>query len=445
MTFPLNYHPGIWSSGVSTMAAHDWPRVRVYGVDENILDTNWSEELMVDNMVGGHFNLTDKGAPNIVERMYQEERDAGGYFHHVDSSKIPPWTLSSSIFFNDTDVIDKSNFTSIFNRTTQNLNRLLFSPLVMYQNMTPFYEKTIYTIVSSSLYEHDIYKPGEQFMIDTPYVCPQGHYAFARQPLTPLAFVSQFPGTSFRKKPLTDWGQRQPLLLTMQTYSYFENLIEAQQFNTTQTYGLFPNVTVPDAKPMIANRTTPWKNVLFIKFKRHASDSEREFIKRTMKALPILHNNRFVEVIDLDENLRTIDEASEMLNAAVSILVGIMMFLAFFVLLLSLSAIVYENFHEIGVLRAIGFTAAQIVTMYMMEALAVVFASLALSLPIGIGISAALTLQDEVFQVMQSTIFFPTDTFIVLSVVCAIIAIVATYIPTRRVKRTLIANLLSVS
>ena len=66
------------------------------------------------------------------------------------------------------------------------------------------------------------------------------------------------------------------------------------------------------------------------------------------------------------------------------VIIAIMMFLCFFSLQAAMTANMYEQSKEIGVLRAIGFTGFRISTLYFYEALLLVFASCLLGVMIGV-------------------------------------------------------------
>ena len=77
-------------------------------------------------------------------------------------------------------------------------------------------------------------------------------------------------------------------------------------------------------------------------------------------------------------------KALDLLNLVFYVTIGIMMFLCFFSLQASMTANLYEQSKEIGVLRSIGFTSYRISTLYFYEALLLVFASCLLGIMIGV-------------------------------------------------------------
>jgi len=74
------------------------------------------------------------------------------------------------------------------------------------------------------------------------------------------------------------------------------------------------------------------------------------------------------------------------------IVIVITMFLCFFSLSSSMSANLYEQAKEIGILRAIGFKKIRIIMLYVYEAFILVFASSIMGILIGIVVGWSMTL-----------------------------------------------------
>ena len=99
-----------------------------------------------------------------------------------------------------------------------------------------------------------------------------------------------------------------------------------------------------------------------------------------------------------------------------------MMFLCFFSLSASMSANLYEQTKEIGILRSIGFTKIRIRLLYFYEALVLVFTSSMLGVLVGVGVGMTLALQQSIYNMTSVNFYFPwKQTFLILmlSVLCA--------------------------
>ena len=79
-------------------------------------------------------------------------------------------------------------------------------------------------------------------------------------------------------------------------------------------------------------------------------------------------------------------------NQVFDVLIVIIMFLCFFALSSNMSANLYEQTNEIGILRSIGFSKNRIVMLYFYESLVLVFAACTLGVLVGITVGYTITL-----------------------------------------------------
>lgn len=80
------------------------------------------------------------------------------------------------------------------------------------------------------------------------------------------------------------------------------------------------------------------------------------------------------------------------MNKLFNSIIIITMFLCFFALSANMSANLYEQTKEIGVLRSIGFTKLRIKLLYFYEAMVLVFASSMMGIIIGMVVGYTLTI-----------------------------------------------------
>ena len=83
------------------------------------------------------------------------------------------------------------------------------------------------------------------------------------------------------------------------------------------------------------------------------------------------------------------------------------MFLCFFSLSASMSANLYEQKKEIGVLRAMGFTRYRINMLYFYEALVLVVTSCILGILIGTVVAYTMLLQFNLFLTQRAHVYWP--------------------------------------
>lgn len=104
-----------------------------------------------------------------------------------------------------------------------------------------------------------------------------------------------------------------------------------------------------------------------------------------------------LKVWNSQDDKETFDSVKQILNIIFTLIIAVTMFLCFFSLSSSMSANLYEQTKEIGVLRAIGFRRRHITLLYMYEAFILVLASSLLGIIIGIIIGFTMTLQQVLF------------------------------------------------
>ena len=104
-----------------------------------------------------------------------------------------------------------------------------------------------------------------------------------------------------------------------------------------------------------------------------------------------------IEVNDLYEAAKQNEKALSLLNMIFSTTIAIMMFLCFFALQGSMTANLYEQTKEIGILRSLGFTKWRICLLYFYEALLLVFASCLLGVLIGVIVGQTMVIQQDIF------------------------------------------------
>ena len=78
---------------------------------------------------------------------------------------------------------------------------------------------------------------------------------------------------------------------------------------------------------------------------------------------------------DIVEDFENLDQVQAILKVIFSFVISITMFLCFFSLSASMSANLYQQSKEIGVMRAIGISKAQVLRIFVYEAFILVFSS----------------------------------------------------------------------
>jgi len=115
--------------------------------------------------------------------------------------------------------------------------------------------------------------------------------------------------------------------------------------------------------------------------------------------------------------------------------IAIMMFLCFFSLSASMSANLYDQTKEIGILRSMGVTKVRITLLYFYEALILVFSSSFLGILIGVFVGWTMKLQMDLFLNQESEFFFPWKQMLEIFALSLLCAIFSTFGPTTQLTR----------
>ena len=122
------------------------------------------------------------------------------------------------------------------------------------------------------------------------------------------------------------------------------------------------------------------------------------------------------------EQIGSTDKIKKILDKVFYGLISVTMFLCFFSLCASMSANLYEQKKEVGVLRAMGFTKYRVRMLYFYESLVLVLSSCILGVLIGTVVGYTMLLQFNLFLNANVEAFFPWGQFILvvcLSIICA--------------------------
>ena len=103
-------------------------------------------------------------------------------------------------------------------------------------------------------------------------------------------------------------------------------------------------------------------------------------------------NSNYIDLYKSYEDREKMDKVLNILDNIFGIAIGIMMFLCFFSLTASMSANLYDQSKEIGILRAMGVTKSRIRLLYFYEALILVFASCLLGVFVGVAMGFTMVL-----------------------------------------------------
>ena len=132
-------------------------------------------------------------------------------------------------------------------------------------------------------------------------------------------------------------------------------------------------------------------------------------------------------------------------NLIFSVIIAILMFLCFFSLSASMSANLYEQTKEIGVLRSMGFTRMRINLLYFYEALIVVFAACMMGILVGSIVGYSMMLQMNLLLNQKSTFFFPWVQLLEIFFLSLLCAFFSTFGPATKITTKQIASIFRMS
>ena len=122
--------------------------------------------------------------------------------------------------------------------------------------------------------------------------------------------------------------------------------------------------------------------------------------------------------------------------------IGIMMFLCFFSLVASMTANIFDQSQEIGVMRSIGITKYQIKKIYFYEALILVLSACLLGVFIGMTVGYTMVLQQNMFLQTKMILYVPWTQILQIMALSLICAFFATVGPSSQMLRKSIAAIL---
>ena len=135
------------------------------------------------------------------------------------------------------------------------------------------------------------------------------------------------------------------------------------------------------------------------------------------------------------------EQMKTIIDLLFSVTIAIMMFLCFFSLSASMSANLYDQAKELGILRSMGVTKIRITLLYFYEALILVFSSCFLGIMIGVFVAYTMKLQMDLFLNQESVFFFPWHQMIEIFCLSLLCAFFSTFGPTTQLTRKQISSI----
>ena len=184
---------------------------------------------------------------------------------------------------------------------------------------------------------------------------------------------------------------------------------------------------------------------VFIKFNGNPGSKEwmdgaDEFVKDCKNTFDSVQSNK-IGFWNSYEDTDTMALVEVILDTIFNIIIIITMFLCLFSLVSSMSANLFDQTKEIGILRAMGFTKYRIKLLYFYEAFILVIASSLLGIMIGTTVAFTMVLQQVVFTQIPLFFFFPWTQFIIIMIMSLICAFISSWGPTGQLVKNDIASI----
>jgi ABC-type antimicrobial peptide transport system permease subunit len=179
---------------------------------------------------------------------------------------------------------------------------------------------------------------------------------------------------------------------------------------------------------------------LMIKMKEGATPGDAEKVVREILASQTEDVQKALVIKkDKAELYKDVDLTINLLFTAI---IFITMFLCFFQLSTSMTANLFEQSKEIGVLRSLGFSKLRIILLYSYESFILVISSSVLGVIVGTLAAFTMVLQFTQFSGMPTQFFFPWIQLIGIFLASFICAMVSTIGPTKSIVKHRIASIL---
>ena len=206
-------------------------------------------------------------------------------------------------------------------------------------------------------------------------------------------------------------------------------------------------VSFPTMARLLRQRTgdASWQStdipILYVLFKleQGLSEVELDAVVDDMKKLETLSG---CLVQDVRKKLGALQTAKQAMDLIAGATTAVALLICFFSLTSSMIANMAEQTKEIGLLRALGVTRSWIARLYCLEALVLVLSAAVLGLGIGTFVAFTVTAQRALFTQLPLPFTFPTAPMLAILIASVVSAVLAAYVPARRLLRRNVVGLL---
>lgn len=176
---------------------------------------------------------------------------------------------------------------------------------------------------------------------------------------------------------------------------------------------------------------------MWVKLSPNVTQERADFIANGIRSY--FKDDRTI-LLDVRTSLAGIQDSLDLFSIFVMVVGAIALILAFFLLLISTTSNIRENVWEYGCLRAMGFTQAQGMRVFMYEQYSVVLAALILGSLVGIILASVVTAQLFLFMELPFKLDFPVSLLAGMACMSISTTFFAVYIPVSKINKQRIAT-----
>ncbi|KAL4504054.1 hypothetical protein ABPG72_022684 [Tetrahymena utriculariae] len=157
-------------------------------------------------------------------------------------------------------------------------------------------------------------------------------------------------------------------------------------------------------------------------YDRMLIDADLEHENVIKSKLGVASNYQLRYVWSFRSSSEELEQNIKLINYSFSALGGLVMLLCFFSLISSMTANIYDQSKEIGIMRAMGLSKLKLSLIYIYESFVLVFSSCIIGTIVGIIIGYSMSMQRQLFTQMAVNFRFPKDILLsqlIISIICA--------------------------
>jgi ABC-type antimicrobial peptide transport system permease subunit len=468
VTFPLRINRRVSAAQIGNLAHFPNVRVLLFGVERSYLNAVYEQFFMPTEVADGidYAPLREsRGKPDIVRSLYADAGaqrlpiehvvaaagDRGNNGHGDDNAAV---AVPPPLYSEQADVLVDDALSSTLASSTSVSSASAASRT--WRSSRAVYTRYMDAIVSAAA------RDGASIDIESPLqLHMSGHIGtdgaaedtgdeeadaddaaadedqLVRYQLTYLvkarALVKKMAGFFFSSYRQT--LQFSPMLVSLDDFQRLQNAVPGV---AAANLAVTPSLSQQSSLAAAANdtmRALPMERIM-VRLQPGLSQRDRDVI---INGLRNYITDDLTTVFDTNDILAGAEIATDLILLFFYIVSIIAFVLCFFLLFLSFTANVRENAWEYGVLRAVGLTSAQVVRIYIYEALSLICSAVILGSCVGILIAVTLTLQFNLFAEMPFQFQFPTALFASVVVMAVAVAFVGSYLAARPLQRKAIA------